>query len=45
MIRAVLGDSALTGYALIGLVIFVAVFIAICAWVLTRATRKIRMAA
>jgi len=36
MIRAVLGDSALTGYALVGLVIFVAVFLAICAWVLTR---------
>lgn len=36
MIRAVLGDSTLTGYALVGLVIFVAVFIAICAWVLTR---------
>jgi cbb3-type cytochrome oxidase subunit 3 len=36
MIRAILGDSSLTGYALVGLVIFVAVFIAVCAWALTR---------
>lgn len=41
MVKDILSDGALTGYATVGLVIFVAVFLGTCAWILTRSKRQV----
>lgn len=41
MIKHVLSDGALTGFAIAGLVIFVVVFAGITAWTLTRQRQEI----
>jgi hypothetical protein len=42
MIQQVLGDSNLSVFAVIGLVLFVAIFVAISVWILTRSKRQVR---
>ena len=41
MIKDILSSGALTHFAVIGLVIFVAVFVGVTVWVLTRTKREI----
>lgn len=41
MIKYVLSDGALTGFATTGLVLFVAVFVGVTAWALTRRRSEI----
>ena len=42
MLKEVLSDGALTHFATIGLVIFVAVFLGVTVWALTRSRGQIR---
>ena len=42
MLKDVLSNGALTHFATIGLVIFVAVFLGVTAWILTRSRREVQ---
>lgn len=42
MLRDVLSNGALTHFATIGLVIFVAVFIGVTVWILTRSRQEVQ---
>lgn len=41
MLRDVLSSGALTHFATLGLVVFVAVFVATCAWILSRSRQEV----
>lgn len=41
MLRDVLSNGLLTHFATIGLVIFVAVFVGTCTWILTRSRKEV----
>jgi len=42
MLQEILSDGALSHFATIGLVIFVAVFLGVTVWILTRSKREVR---
>ena len=41
MLRDILGDGVLTHFATIGLVVFVGVFLAVTAWILSRSKKEV----